>query len=83
MSTAILKKKIIKKLDNLDKEELGRFDNMLDMLIDTRNDDTNWENLPEEIKKRIDKSLAQADNGKLIPAGKVIAQIRKKFGLNE
>lgn len=36
-----------------------------------------WDNLPDEVKSSIDKSLAQADNGELIPHSEAIKMLKK------
>lgn len=38
-----------------------------------------WDNLPDHVKKRIDKSLKQAENGELIPHTEVMNDIKEKY----
>ena len=38
-----------------------------------------WEDMPEELRKGIEKSIAQADAGELTPHDEVMAMFREKY----
>jgi hypothetical protein len=83
MSISIIKSKIIKKLNVLDKEGLTRLNQSLDMFIQTQKDNTEWKNLSPVLKAKIDKSILQLENGESIPFETAMKKIRKKYGINE
>ena len=82
MAASVLKNKIIKKLDSLGDKELKQVNDSLEMFIQSQSDDTEWKDLSPEIKKRVDKSIKQLDQGQFIPYETAIKKIRKKYGLN-
>jgi predicted transcriptional regulator len=56
---------------------------LLENFLHGKADETEWEQLPDNWKKRITESLQQADAGQLVLHEDAVAYFRKKYGPNE
>lgn len=78
-----LKEKILQEIEQLSdtkqEEVLGLVENYIHQL----NDETEWEKIPDNWKKRIDESIKQADAGEFILNEDAIKYIRNKYKLDE
>ena len=71
MSTTELKKEIKKYIDRADERTLK----IVYAMLEAEDDYTTWKDMPADLKSAINKSLKQADEGKLIPH----EEARKKY----
>jgi hypothetical protein len=55
---------------------------LLKDLIEEKESVVTWKSLSPELKKRINESIKQADNGEVIDAFESVKNIRLKLGLN-
>jgi len=74
MDTA-LKYKIVEKIIQTDDDALL---NEITALIGLSEGDF-WDNLPNEIKKGIDKAKSELDNGEGIPDNEITAEVKTRF----
>ena len=77
-----IKEEILKEIGLLSPEQQQTALGVLENYIHGQEDETEWDQIPEPWKKRIEESLQQADNGQLRPHKKVMQDLKRKFGLN-
>ena len=77
-----IKEQIIRELEALNPIEQQTLLGVVENFIHNRADETEWNKLPAEWKKRIEESLQQANEGNLILHEDAMLYLRKKYGLN-
>lgn len=77
-----LKLQIINEIDSLPESEQETVLGIVENYIHSREDETQWDQLPDAWKKRIQESLKLGDEGKHILNEDAEAYIRKKHGLD-
>ena len=77
-----IKEQILRELEALTPQEQHALLGVVENYIHNKADETEWNKLPVEWKKRIEESLKQADEGKLILHEDAVLYLRKKYGLN-
>ena len=77
-----IKEKIFSEIELLPENEQQAVLGLVENYIHNQVDETEWNQLPESWKTRIEESLKQADEGKLVLHEDAVAYIRKKYGLN-
>ena len=77
-----IKERILKEIESLSENEQQTILGMVENYIHSKADETEWNQLPQTWRKRIEESLKQADEGKFILHEEAISYIRKKYGLN-
>lgn len=76
------KEKIFSEIESLPENEQQTVLGIVENYIHSQADETEWNQLPQAWKTRIQESLSQADEGKFILNEDAVAYIRKKYGLN-
>lgn len=76
------KDKILKEIELLPENEQQTVLGIVENYLHSQADETEWNQLPQAWKTRIEESLKQADEGKFILNEDAVAYIRKKYGLN-
>lgn len=76
------KEKIFHEIESLPENEQQTILGIVENYIHNQADETEWNQLPQALRTRIEQSLNQADAGQLILNEDAIAFIRKKYGLN-
>lgn len=77
-----IKEKIFSEIESLPENEQQTVLGVVENYIHNKADETEWNQLPQVWKTRIEESLKQADEGKFILNDDAVAYIRKKYGLN-
>ena len=77
-----IKEKILKEFDSLAASDQQTLLGIVENYIHNKTDETEWNQLPENWKKRIAESLQQADNGQLTLHEDAVIYLRKKYGLH-
>jgi predicted transcriptional regulator len=72
-----IKEEIIKEIDLLSPEQQQTVLGVLENYIHSQEDETEWNQIPEPWKRRIEESLKQADNGQLLPHKKVMQDLKR------
>lgn len=75
MNLELKKIKLAQKIFNIESEELIA---RIKAFISSEETDT-WENLPDDVKVSLEKSLHQADNGELISHENAVKQFKKFY----
>lgn len=78
-----IQQKILKEIESLSDSDLQSVLGIIENYKHGTADETEWNQLPEAWKKRIEESLVQANSGNLILHEDAVLYIRKKYGLNE
>jgi len=73
MSTAEMRKKIKKYIDEAD----DRVVNMIFSMLEADKEKDWWDELPEEVQEGIDRAIAELDAGKGIPHEQVMKKYKK------
>jgi predicted transcriptional regulator len=73
MSSTDLKKEIKKYIDRADERTLK----IVHAVLEAENDYSTWNDLPSRLKKSINKSIKEADEGKFIPHEEAVKKYRK------
>jgi hypothetical protein len=76
------KEKIFSEIESLPENEQQTVLGIVENYIHSQADETEWNQIPQAWKKRIELSLKQADKGQFILNEDAVAYIRKKYGLN-
>lgn len=77
-----IKEQLIKEIESLSPPEQQTILGIVENYVHGKNDETEWNQMPEAWKKRIEESIRQADAGEFILNEDAVAYIRKKYGLN-
>lgn len=77
-----IKEKILREFETLTQQEQQTLLGIVENYLHNKADETDWNKLPAEWKKRIEESLKQADEGHLILHEDAVLNLRKKYGLN-
>lgn len=77
-----IKEQILKEIESLSPSEQQTVLGIVENFLHSRTDETEWNLLPENWKKRIAESLREADSNQLIVQEDAIIYLRKKYGLN-
>ena len=78
-----IKEKILNEIESLPETEQQTVLGIVENYIHGKAVETDWEQLPEAWKKRIQESMKQGDEGKHILTEDVVEYIKKKHGLND
>ena len=78
-----IKEKILSEIESLPETEQQTLLGIVENYIHNKADETEWEKLPKSLKRRIEESIRQADEGKFILNEDVVAYIRKKHGYHD
>ena len=78
-----IKEKILSEIESLPETEQQTVLGIVENYIHNKADETEWEKLPKSLKRRIEESIRQADEGKFILNEDVVAYIRKKHGYHD
>ena len=78
-----IKEKILSEIESLPETEQQTVLGIVENYIHNKADETEWEKLPKSLKKRIEESIRQADEGKFILNEDIVAYIRKKHGYHD
>ena len=76
------KEKIFSEIESLSENEQQTVLGIVENYIHNQADETEWNQLPQAWRTRIELSLKQADKGQFILNEDAVAYIRKKYGLN-
>jgi predicted transcriptional regulator len=76
------KDKILNEIESLTENQQQTVLGIVENYIHSQANETEWNELPQAWKTRIEQSLKQADEGKFILNEDAVAYIRKKYGLN-
>jgi len=71
MSALELKEQIIKELDNANEGLLHE----IYSILHTKDQESDWDNLPAHVRENIEIGIEQANNGYVIPHEEVMAKI--------
>lgn len=78
------KDKIMQLVDSIPPEKqeslLGIVENFVSAQYDFEDE---FEEMPEEWKQRLEKSMKEAEEGKLIPFDEFMVKFRNRYGLND
>ena len=77
-----VKEQIIKEIESLSPSEQQTILGLVENFLHNKVDETEWDQLPENWKKRITASLQEADAGQLTLHEDAVSYLRKKYGLN-
>jgi hypothetical protein len=77
-----IKEKILREIASLPEDEQQTVLGIVENYLHNQADETEWHQLPQAWKTRIEESLKQADEGKFILNEDAVAYIRKKYDLN-
>ena len=77
-----IKERIFSEIESLPEKEQQTILGMVENFIHGKADETEWNQLPQAWRIRIEESLKQADDGKFILNEEAVSYIRKKYGLN-
>jgi len=80
MEETSIKDEIIEIIENADLNQLKEIHSLLTNYVSDHHAANGWESLSEYRKKRILKSIEQADAGLYMPAKEATERIRKKYG---
>ena len=78
-----IKEKILNEIESLPETEQQTVLGIVENYIHGKAVETDWEQLPEAWKKRIQESMKQGDEGQHILNEDVVVYIKKKHGLND
>ena len=78
-----IKEKILSEIESLPETEQQTVLGIVENYIHNKADETEWEKLPKSLKRRIEESIRQADEGKFILNEDIVAYIRKKHGYHD
>ncbi len=78
-----IKEKIFQEIESLPENEQQTILGIVENYIHNQADETEWTQLPQAWRTRIEQSLKQADEGQFILNEDAVAYIRKKYGLND
>lgn len=78
-----IKEKIFHEIELLPESEQQTVLGIVENYIHNQADETEWNQLPQAWRTRIEQSLKQADEGQFILNEDAVAYIRKKHGLND
>ncbi len=76
------KEKIFSEIESLPEREQQTVLGLVENYIHSQTDETEWDQLPQAWRTRIEESLKQAEEGKFVLNEDAVALIRKKYGLN-
>lgn len=82
MKTAELKLALFRKLDQLSLRELNEVTGLFANYMNAHDDISQWTNLTNEQKKKIDLGLQQADDGLIKPVNSITKRLKKKYGIH-
>ncbi len=77
-----IKEKIFSEIESLPENEQQTVLGLVENYIHSHADETEWSQLPQVWRTRIEQSLKQAEEGKFVLNEDAVAHIRKKYGLN-
>lgn len=77
-----IKKKLIDEINNASESTVKELYKLHALVKLERKNNTSWLSLIDSQKQSIETSLQQLNEGKGIPAKKVMAQLTKKYGLS-
>ncbi len=77
-----IKDKIFSEIESLSEKDQQAVLGLVENYIHGQADETEWDQLPEAWKTRIEQSLKQGDEGQLVLNEDAVSYIRKKYGLN-
>jgi predicted transcriptional regulator len=77
-----IKQKILLELDAMTSDEQQTILGIVENYLHSKADETEWNDLPDSWKKRIEESLQQADTGQFILHEDAMTYLRKKYNLN-
>ena len=77
-----IKEKIFSEIESMPENEQHAVLGVIENYIHNQADETEWDQLPQAWRTRIEESLKQADEGKFILNEDAVSYIRKKYGLN-
>jgi hypothetical protein len=77
-----IKEKIFNEIESLPENEQQTVLGLVENYIHNHADETEWNELPQAWKTRIQISLRQAEEGKFVFNEDAVAFIRKKYGLD-
>ena len=77
-----IKEQILKEIESLPLPEQQTVLGVVENYLHNKTDETEWNQLPENWKKRITESLRQADAGQFMLHEDAVIYLRKKYGLN-
>lgn len=80
MDTLALKRELTEKINKIENTELlSNLNNIVNDLMDFQKDYVLWEELPDDVKKRIELAESQIELGKGIPHEEVVKDINKRL----
>ena len=82
MSTEQIREQLIQSIEQMPAAKLKLARHLLKDFIDENESDVTWKNLSPDLKKHINESIKQADNGEVIDAFESVKSIRLKLGLD-
>ena len=74
--------KILKEIEQLSPQEQEAVLGIVENYLHQKNDETEWNKIPDAWKKRIEESMKQAETGKFILNEDAVNYLRKKYNLN-
>ena len=77
-----IKEKLINEIELLSPSEQQTILGIVENILHNKIDETEWDQLPANWKKRINESLQQADAGNLLLHEDAVIYLRKKYGLH-
>lgn len=77
-----IKDRILTELNSLSESEQETVLGFVENCQQGKEDETEWEEMPDVWKKRIQQSIDEAEKGNFIANEDAVSYIRKKFGLN-
>lgn len=77
-----IKKQILKEIESLSLPEQQTVLGVVENYLHNKIDETEWNQLPENWKKRIAESLLQAEKGQFMLHEDAVIYLRKKYALN-
>lgn len=80
MSTAEMKLDLMRKIDNLNDNQLKDAQNYFQYQFDG-NDHDEWDNLDPQLKAKIEQGLEELAHGDVYSAESVVNEVKSKYGL--
>lgn len=77
-----VKDKLLKELESLSPQEQETLLGIVENYLHNKADATEWNNLPQTWRSRIEESLKQADESQFILHEDAVSYLRKKYRLN-
>ena len=77
-----VKEKIFKEIEQLSLQEQEAVLGVVENYLQQKNDETEWDQIPDAWKKRIGESMKQAEAGEFVLNEDAVKYLRKKYNLN-